>query len=87
MVKVRLIEVRMAGPAGNFGDGDTVDVTPETAQILVNLGQAAFVDAQVQAETAPVEMATVTPEETATARPQGKRRRVKQEESDVATED
>lgn len=96
MVKVRLIEVRMAGPGGNFGDGDTVDVTPETAQILVNMGQAAFVDEQVQVEAAPVETApvemdpvetaTVTPEETATARPQRKRRREKQEESDVATE-
>ena len=77
MVKVKLIKVRMAGPDGNFGDGDTVDVTPATAQILVNMGQAAFVEENAQVETAPVETATITPRETATARPQQKRGRVK----------
>lgn len=87
MVKVKLIKVRMAGPGGNFSDGDTVDVTPETAQILVNMGQAALVEENAQVAAAPVETATVAPGETATARPQRKRRLAKQEESDVATED
>lgn len=86
MVEIRLINIRMAGPNGNFGDGATVEVTPETAQILVNLGQAELVEENAQVEAAPVETATVTPGETATARPQRKRRRAKQEESDVAAE-
>jgi hypothetical protein len=83
--------VRMAGPDGNAGPGDVVEVPIETAQILIANGSATavetpvvdsgtavetpVVDSGTPADARPDETATLPPRETATARPQRKRSR------------
>jgi hypothetical protein len=77
-MKVKLgAGVRMAGPEGNAGPGDVVDLPTPTAQMLIANGSATAVDAPVGASGAPVddipaETATLLPHKAATARPQRK---------------
>lgn len=80
-MRVRLAKgVRMAGPAGSFGEGEIVDVDTTTAGILIANGSATPVDAPevttdvVETATPPVEYATATIPATATAKPQRKRK-------------
>lgn len=63
---------RMAGPEGNYGPGDTVEVTTAVGEMLIANWLAAAVEV---AAVAQVETADNPPPETATAPPQRRRTR------------
>ena len=78
---VRLGEgMRMAGPTGNYGPGEVVEVADAVGEVLVANGLAVEVAVEAAAPVSAipeVETAVETPPEAATASPQRRRTRKK----------
>jgi len=70
-MRIKLINVRLAGPTQNVGPGEIADVSLDAARLLVQAGHATYVDDIVHAAPpAPrtVTITTVAPAEQAVSR-------------------